>query len=153
MTDEREPKNEADTPGSASSGAQRERRPSEDLAEGLELMLRAARKAVRGIDSARIEELGRRAIRSVEGLDRQKVQDLGRKAARNLDPKKIEEVAEEAGRELLAVVERVAERVEGMVAGSRRSTPPPPSQADRAPSGEAEAGAVPERRVRVQDDD
>jgi len=151
MNDEREPKDEADTPDSASSGAPRERRPSEDLAEGLELMLRAARKAVRGIDPARIEELGRRAIRSVEGLDRQKVQDLGRKAARNLDPKKIEEVAEEAGRELLAVVERVAERVEGMVARSKRSTPPPAGEADRAP-GEAQ-GAAPERRVRVQDDD
>ncbi len=153
MNDEREPKVEADTRDAPASGAQRERRPSEDLAEGLELMLRAARKAVRGIDPARIEELGRRAIRSVEGLDRQKVQDLGRKAARNLDPKKIEEVAEEAGRELLAVVERVADRVEGMVAGSRRSTPPAAGQADRAGAAEPQAGAPPERRVRVEDDD
>jgi len=140
MNDEREPKPEPDT--RESSTAQRERRPSEDLADGLELMLRAARKAVRGIDPARIEELGRRAIRSVEGLDRQKVQDLGRKAARNLDPKKIEEVAEEAGRELLAVMERVAERVEGIVAGSKRSTPPPAGDSEKA-----------ERRVRVEEDD
>jgi hypothetical protein len=152
MTDERRSEGEpeaTDEPGRDSSG-ERQRRPSEDLAEGLELMLRAARKAVRGIDSTRIEELGRRALRSVEGLDRQKVQDLGRKAAKNLDPRKIEEVAEEAGRELLAVVERVAERVEGIVSGSRRSSTPPPAADAEASSDDADA---PTRRMRVDGTD
>jgi hypothetical protein len=92
---------------------------SEDLADGLELVLRAARKAVRSIDPARIEELGRRAVRGIENLDRKKVGEMGRKAARNLDPRRIEEIAEDAGRELLNVVERVADRVEHAVSGAR----------------------------------
>src|SRR5512141_2892382 len=75
----------------------------EDLAHGLDLIMRAARKAVRNIDPKHIEELGQRAKRSLEELDREKVRDLGRRAAQSLDPKKIEEIANDAGRELLNV--------------------------------------------------
>ena len=141
-----------------------------DLADGLDLMMRAARKAVRGLELGRLEELGRkakanlesldtkavselgrkakerverldpkavselgrRAKERVENLDRKAVEDLGRKAAQKLDPRNIEEVAEEAGRELVAVVERVAERVEAVVSrGIRRSSPPPPDVEER----------------------
>lgn len=91
-----------------------------DLADGLELMLRAARKAMKNVDAGKLEELGRRAMRGLEQVDRQKVQELGRKAVRNLDPRRVEEVAEDAGRELLAVVERVAERIDGMIGGAKQ---------------------------------
>jgi hypothetical protein len=141
-----------------------------DLADGLDLMMRAARKALRGFDAGRLEEMGRKAKQNlesldpkavgdlgrrakekvesfdrkavsdlgrkakekVENLDRKTVEDLGRKAAQKLDPRNIEEVAEEAGRELIAVVERVAERVDAVVSrGIRRSSPPPPDVEER----------------------
>ena len=124
---------------------------SRDLADGLELMMRAARKAVRDIDRSKLEELGRRARRNLDSLDRKRVEELGRKAARRLDPRRIEEVAEEAGRELLGVVERVTERVEGMVSGVARRSKPPPGDNDSGGDGESddEAGRT---RVRVEDD-
>ena len=110
---------------------------SKDLTDGLHLMLSAAKKALKNVDPNRIEEVGRRAIKNLENVDPKKVGDLGRKAAKNLDPRKIEEVAEEAGRELLSVMERVADRVEriasGAIAGAKegakdasKSAPPPP---------------------------
>ena len=130
-----------------------------DLADGLDLMMRAARKALRGLEAGRLEEmgrkakenlerldpkavseLGRKAKEKVESLDRKKVEELGRKAAQKLDPRNIEEVAEEAGRELIAVVERVAERVDAVVSrGIRRSSPPPPDVEEREPPAEADA--------------
>lgn len=114
-----------------------ERSASKDLADGLQLMLSAAKKALRNVDPSKVEEVGRRALRNLETIDAKKVGELGRKAARNLDPRKIEEVAEDAGREILSVMERVAERVEriagGVVQGAkeaaRGSTPPPPQAA------------------------
>src|ERR1044071_8716300 len=105
---------------------------SRDLAEGLELMLRAARKAVKSVDPAKFEALGRRAVGHLENLDRKRVGELGRKAAKNLDPRRIEEIAEEAGRELLNVVERVAERVESAVSGTRGESGSP-SAPEKAP--------------------
>lgn len=134
---------------------------SADLADGLELMLRAARKAMRGIDPGRIEELGRRAVQSVENLDRRKVGEIGRKAARNLDPRRIEEIAEDAGRELLGVVERVAERVESVVGGAQRASRPAAGEAaadaaksdSDANSGDSDAAEAPRPRVRVDDSD
>jgi hypothetical protein len=126
---------------------------SKDLTDGLHLMLSAAKKALKNVDPNRIEEVGRRAIRNLEQVDARKVGDLGRKAAKNLDPRKIEEVAEDAGRELLSVMERVAERVEriasGAIAGAKegartesKSAPPPPVAAD-----ETEAAETPEPPV------
>ena len=116
----------------------------DDLTHGLDLIMRAARKAVRNIDPKHIEELGQRAKRSLEELDREKVRDLGRRAAQTLDPKKIEEIANEAGRELLNVVERVAERVDAVVGRGKSREPPaePPK-----PEGEGESGT----RVRVEE--
>jgi hypothetical protein len=130
---------------------------SKDLADGLELMLRAARKAVKRVDPNRIEAAGRRAIKSLETLDAKKVGAFGRKAAKNLDPRKIEEVAEEAGKELLNVVERVAERMESIVNASARDSQPPPAKDESAAKEEAapatdEASADAKPRVRIEDD-
>ncbi len=140
-------------PESDAGASEPDRSASADLADGLELMLRAARKAMRGIDPGRIEELGRRAVQSVENLDRRKVGEIGRKAARNLDPRRIEEIAEDAGRELLGVVERVAERVESVVGGAQRGSRPSPAR--EAESDDAkrsdDAEEPPRPRVRVDD--
>ncbi len=117
---------------------QPERGAGEDLAAGLDLMLRAAKKALKNIEPTRIEELGKRAMRGVESLDRKKVSEFAEKAAKNLDPRKIEEVAEDAGRELRSVIERVAERVEDMI-GVRgtapKSSPPPTEHATEEAAG------------------
>jgi hypothetical protein len=121
---------------------------AEDLAAGVDLMLRAARKALKNIEPGRIEELGKRAMRSVENLDRKAVSDLGKKAAKNLDPRRIEEVAEEAGRELMSVIERVAERVEDML-GPR----PPGQKPDASRSDETAESGSSETRPRVRVDD
>jgi hypothetical protein len=120
---------------------------ADDLAAGLDLMLRAARKALKNIEPARIEELGKRAMRGVENLDRRAVSELGKKAAKNLDPRRIEEVAEEAGRELMSVIERVAERVEDML-GPRAPAPKP-----SAPPGDENDSGSSETRPRVRVDD
>ena len=144
-------------PESDAGASERDRSASADLADGLELMLRAARKAMRGIDPGRIEELGRRAVSSVENLDRRKVGEIGRKAARNLDPRRIEEIAEDAGRELLGVVERVAERVESVVSGAQRGSRPAAGEAEPADTrsgDDAKSGddaEQPRQRVRVDD--
>ncbi|MBK7581226.1 MAG: hypothetical protein IPI67_13555 [Myxococcales bacterium] len=136
---------------------------SKDLTDGLHLMLSAAKKALKNVDPNRIEEVGRRAIKNIENLDTKKVGDLGKKAAKNLDPRKIEEVAEDAGRELLSVMERVAERIEriatGAIAGAKegargesKSSPPPAAEtkadaADTEKSGDA--GATPDSEAKT----
>ena len=138
---------------------------SQDLADGLELMLRAARKVVKKVDPAKIESAGRRAMDNLESLDAKKVGDFGKKAAKNLDPKKIEEVAGDAGRELLSVIERVADRMEKIVdramtedegsdkasgdAKADAKSEPPPAES-KAPSGGAGSSSPPPR-VRVDD--
>lgn len=135
---------------------------SRDLADGLELMLRAARKAVRKVDPTRIEQAGRRALESLESLDAKKVGALGKKAAKNLDPRHIEEVAEDAGRELLNVVERIADRVETIVGKAMRDDEPSANtteqpaeavQSEPAAKG-ADSGdepAPPRARIRIED--
>jgi hypothetical protein len=121
----------------------------EDLTHGLDLIMRAARKAVRNIDPRHIEELGQRAKRSLEELDRDKVRDLGRRAAQTLDPKKIEEIANDAGRELLNVVERVAERVDAAVGRGKGRGSEPPASPGAPPEPGAEGDSAP--RVRVEE--
>jgi hypothetical protein len=119
-----------------------------DLADGLELMLRAARKAMRNVDPTKLEDLGRRAIRGLEQVDRQKVQDFGRKAVKNLDPRRVEEVAEDAGRELLAVVERVAERIDGLI-GSAGRTRSESSSREPEPAAPEPAEPAEQPRIRI----
>jgi hypothetical protein len=121
---------------------------SEDLSEGLDLMLRAARKAMSRVNSSKLEAAGRRAIEKLESLDAKKVGELGKKAAKNLDPRRIEEIAEEAGRELISVIERVADRVESAVGGAARD-----KQSGSGTEAPDEASAAPRPRVRVDDQD
>jgi hypothetical protein len=139
-------------PQDAAQPGEAPRSASRDLAEGLELMLRAAKKAVKSVDPGRLEALGRRAVQNLENLDRKRVGELGRKAAKNLDPRRIEEIAEEAGRELLNVVERVAERVESAVAGTRPEPGPPPG-GDKPASGGQTSDQTDGGRTRVRVDD
>ncbi len=129
----------------------------DDLTQGLGLMFRAAKKVVMGIDPQKIENMGReaaaRATREVERLDKDRVSELGKKAAENLRPEKIEAFAEDAGRELVNVVERVADRMEQVLGvrepgkASAKSSPPPAED----PAAEEPEAEEPPPRVRVDD--
>jgi hypothetical protein len=92
-------------------GAGHESSAADDLADGVDLMLRAARKAMRTLDP-RIEETARRALERLEQFDASTLSEMGRRAAAKVDAQKIEQVAEEAGREIASAVERVAQRIE-----------------------------------------
>jgi len=108
------------------SGAGRESSAAEDLADGLDLMLRAARKAMRTLDP-RIEDTARRALERLEEFDASALSEMGRRAASKVDPQRLEKVAEEAGREILGAVERVAQRIEDAIsrrAGGDEPRPP-----------------------------
>jgi hypothetical protein len=85
----------------------------DDLAAGFDLMWRAARKAARRVDTEQLQRLRQRAVEKVESLDL----------------KRIEAVAEDAGKELLGAVQRVAGRVESILGGQRSdddAAPPKP---------------------------
>jgi hypothetical protein len=123
-------------------------------------MLNAARKALKNVDPTKIEDVGRRALKNLETLDAKKVGKIGYKAAKNLDPRKIEEVAEEAGKELLSVMERVAERVEriasGAIQGAKEGTRPAPENKVEAKSApppvETPPAAKPEQAAKPEND-
>jgi len=115
------------------SGAGKESSAADDLADGLDLMLRAARKAMRTLDP-RIEETARRALERLEQFDASALSEMGKKAAVKVDPQRLEQVAEEAGREIAAAVERVAQRIEEAI--SRRA-------------GHEEEKHEPPRKVRI----
>ncbi|MEZ4222415.1 MAG: hypothetical protein R3B13_15865 [Polyangiaceae bacterium] len=134
--------------GAESAGPSERPRPdargaSQDLADGLELMLRAARKVVKKVDPTKIESAGRRAMESLESLDTKRVSEIGKKAAKNLDPKKIEEVAGDAGRELLNVIERVADRMEKIVDRAMHDEADDRASADDTSAANARAGSTP----------
>lgn len=126
-----------------------------DLADGFDLMLRAARKAVRHVDPQKVEALGRRALDNLDALKRRRVEDLRQEARRKLDPRRIEEIAEDAGKELWKVVERVTDRVDALV---NRGAPPdstPAGDQSDSPKAEGEPSADdsdPAKRVRVSDE-
>jgi hypothetical protein len=159
MTDEQQgPSGENQDRESADDA--RERSAAQDLADGLDLMLRAAKKAARRVDPQNIEELGRRALGNLEVLNKKRVDDLKNKAKRGLDPHRLEEIAEDAGKELLKVVERVAERVDSIVSKATHpfSDDKPASKAPKTGAAEAPttepsgSEAVDAKRVRVSDD-
>lgn len=134
-----------------------------DLADGLDLMLRAARKAARHVDPQKVEALGRRALENLDSLKRRRVEDLRQEARRKLDPRRIEEIAEDAGKELWKVVERVTERVDALV--NRGASPDSKPSASNPPADQAQADAAngasaapatddadSSKRVRISDD-
>ncbi len=108
-------------------GAGSESSAADDLADGLDLMLRAARKAMRTLDP-RIEDAARRALERLEQFDASALSEMGRRAASKVDPQKLEQVAEEVGREIGSAVERVAQRIEDAIsrrAGGEEEHEPP----------------------------
>jgi len=151
----------SDGPGPNPSEQAREQSATRDLAEGLDLMLRAAKKAMRNVEAQNLEALGRRALDNLEALNKKRVEDLKHKARRTLDPRRIEEIAEDAGKELVRVVERVVERVDSIVTRGPTSSGPtaksePPSSSEQSPSAPGDRGepedAQSPTRVRVEDD-
>lgn len=156
MSDEPKQSSESEPPSDAPS-EDRGRSAAQDLADGLDLMLRAARKAVRHVDPQNVESIGRRALDNLEALKKRRVEEIRSEARRKLDPRRIEEIAEEAGKELFRVVERVAERVDAIV--NRGSHPPDAEDAGdtdaSAPGGGADASAPTghdPKKVRIADE-
>ncbi|HYO97285.1 MAG TPA: hypothetical protein VER33_22395 [Polyangiaceae bacterium] len=96
----------------ALSNSTDERAAAEDLADGIDLMLRAARKSLRALDP-RIEQAAERALTRLQQLDEGATAALKQRAG--LDAKKVEGLAAEMGREIAAVVERVSARVESVL--------------------------------------
>ncbi len=124
------------------AGDRRESSAADDLADGLDLMLRAARKAVRSLDP-RIEQAGKRALEQLEHFDAAALGEVGRRVAGKVDPKKLEQVAEEAGREIAGLVEKLASRIEGAIG---RHAGGAEDESDEQPDTEPDA---PARKVRI----
>ena len=82
---------------------------TDDLADGIDLMLRAARKALKSVDPG-IEAAAARAVTRLQELDTQ-VLDSAREHL-GAEQQKLEQLATEMGRDIAAVVKRVAERIE-----------------------------------------
>lgn len=150
------PPAQAATPPEGDAGRDDHASAVRDLADGLDLMLRAARKAVRHVDPQNIEALGRRALDNLDALKRRRVEDLRNEAKRRLDRRRFEEIAEDAGKELLRVVERVADRVDAVVnRGAHASDSPAEGEPEAAPqSGDTGNPADPDasKRVRIADE-
>lgn len=112
------------------AGAGHKRSATDDLADGLDLMLRAARKALHSLDP-RIEEVGRRALERLQALDATAL-ETAKRAREQLDMGKLEQAAQDAGREVEKTVERLAKRIETVFS---KGAPPPGSTT--APDGTA----------------
>lgn len=91
--------------------ARQESSAAEDLADGVDLMLRAARKALRSFDP-QVERAAERALKQLQELDSNAFEEFSK--AGRIDPKKLEQAAEEAGRGIASVLERVTERVDAL---------------------------------------
>ncbi len=87
----------------------RERSAAEDLADGIDLLLRAARKAVGEVDPA-VEQAAERALTRLQALDAGMTREFEKHASR-LSPK-LEQVARETGNEVTELVQRLARRIE-----------------------------------------
>jgi hypothetical protein len=94
----------------AGSSQAETRSATDDLVDGIDLMLRAARKAMRSVDP-RIEQAAERALNTLQELD-EKAGEPIRRTVGAIDPKRVETLAAEAGREIASLVERIAGRVE-----------------------------------------
>ena len=85
---------------------------ADDLVDGIDLMLRAARKATRSVEP-RIEATAERVVIRLKEFDERVANQSQPRAA--LDRKQLEAIATDAGREVAALVERVAHRVESVL--------------------------------------
>lgn len=85
---------------------------ADDLADGLDLLLRAARKAAGSVDP-RIEQAAERALGRLQALDAGMTREFARRTS-SVAPK-LEQVARETGKELSDLVRRISERIEGSI--------------------------------------
>ena len=82
------------------------------MVDGIALMLRAARSAMRVIEP-RTEATAERVLTRLKQFDENAERQSQPRAA--LDRKQLEAIATDAGREMAALVERVAQRVESVL--------------------------------------
>lgn len=94
-----------------------ERSAADDLLDGINLMLRAARKTLHSLDP-QIEATAERAMTRLQEFDEAAVADLRQRAAR-VEPV-LGKLATEAGHEMAALVERLASRLEAALANSAK---------------------------------
>jgi hypothetical protein len=92
--------------------AREDRSAADDLVDGIDLMLRAARRATRSVET-RIEATAERVLIRLKQFDESVERQSERRAA--LDRKQLEAIATDAGRDIAALVERVAQRVESVL--------------------------------------
>jgi hypothetical protein len=93
-----------------------ERSAAEDLVDGIDLMLRAARKTLRSVDP-RIEAAAARAVTRLQEFDQALAADLRRRA--NAEPM-LGKLALDAGREMAGLVEQLAARLEKALSHSAK---------------------------------
>jgi hypothetical protein len=96
----------------ATTGTRQARSVAEDLVDSLDLMLRAARSALPSVEP-RIEAAAERALVRLHVFDDSVETSSERAAGRNQT--QLEAIAADAGREVAALVERVAQRVESVL--------------------------------------
>lgn len=97
----------------AAPGPAHERSATEDLTDGLDLIRRAARKALGSLDP-RIEAAAERAVKRLQELDENATVAFRRRA----NPETladVERLANEVGQEIEGFVGRVAERIEAVL--------------------------------------
>jgi len=92
----------------AGGHAPEERPTADDLVEVFDLVLRAARKGLGGVD-AEVEAAAERALLKLQQLDETRVEVLDPAGGTQGE---LEKVTRDVGRELAALVERLAERVD-----------------------------------------
>jgi hypothetical protein len=94
-----------------------ERTATEDLADALELLRRAARKTLREVDP-QVERLAERAAMQLRELDEQATVEF---EARKAQLQELERATEQAGKVILGAVEKVIQSVDRVIRGSARS--------------------------------
>jgi len=92
--------------------AREDRSAADDLVDGIDLMLRAARSSMRSVEP-HIEATAERVLVRLQQFDESAEKQSQPRAA--LDRKQLEAIATDAGREIAALVERVARRVESVL--------------------------------------
>jgi hypothetical protein len=95
----------------------KERSAAEDLADGLDLLMRAARKATHSVDP-RLEEIAQRALARLQEFDSGSSSLWHERSG--IDPRQVEKLATDMGREIAAFVERMALGVESGLTGHDR---------------------------------
>lgn len=91
----------------------KERSAAEDLADGLDLLLRAARKTTHTVDP-RLEAIAQRALARLQEFDSGSSSLWHERSG--IDPRQVEKLASDTGREIAAFVERTALGVEAALA-------------------------------------